>query len=354
VIRLWNTATGKEIKSLRWVSPPGWVEPLDTVVFDPSGQYLAAAPDRYGGRGDVRVFDLAANKWVHALPGHIYGIFQVVFSKDGRRIGSCSCDGGVKLWDMGTGQELFSYHNHAAQPSGTLGRIDSRLDAVHSVALSPDGLRLALGCRTSRLLVLDATPATPQSRLGREAFLLVESLYDRLLTRSAVLAYLGGDTVLSEPLRKEVRSRAERYLPDSNRFNTLSWNVARQPRASEADYRLALRQAEEACRLQPGAGELLNTLGVAQYRAGQYQKAVETLTASDKLQSRQPGGPHPVDLAFLAMAHHRLGQKERAVAQRDRLRQAMKQQDWADDEEARALAQEAEALLQTAETEGKK
>ncbi len=347
-IRLWNPATGKEVKSLQWKSPPGWVEPLDCVVFHPGGRYLAAAPDRFGGRGDVRVYDLVTDKRLHALPGHIYGIFQVVFSKDGRRIASCSCDGGVKLWDMATGQELFSYHNHAAQPSGQMGRIDSRLDAVHSVALSPDGRRLAMGCRTSRLLFLDATTATRESRLGREAYLLLGPLYDRLVTRSAVLEYLSADTILSPPLREEARVRAERYLQDSNRLNTLSWNVVRQPRASESDYRRALLQAEEACRLSPGSGELLNTLGVAQYRAGQYQKAVETLTASDRAQAGQSGGSHPADLAFLAMAHYSLGQKDMAEAVRERLRKAMKQGRWANDAESRAMAQEAEAMLQSA------
>jgi Flp pilus assembly protein TadD len=39
-------------------------------------------------------------------------------------------------------------------------------------------------------------------------------------------------------------------------------------------YRSALRYCEEACQLDPNHGESLNTLGVAYYRVGNYEKAV--------------------------------------------------------------------------------
>jgi Flp pilus assembly protein TadD len=53
----------------------------------------------------------------------------------------------------------------------------------------------------------------------------------------------------------------------------------------------------------------LNTLGVAQYRVGQYQTALDTLLRADKMNQGIPE-----DVAFLAMAHHRLGHKEQAQA----------------------------------------
>jgi WD40 repeat protein len=370
-IRLWSTATGKEVRSFPWVSRPGWVEPVESLAFHPEGKYLAAAPDRLGGDGEVRVFDLATGAARHSLAGHIYGIFQVVFGKDGRRLASCSCDGGLKVWDMATGQEVFSYHNHTGLPPGVESRLDSTRDALHSVALSPDGLRLAVGCRNSNVLVLDATPATPEQLVGREAYRIVKLLYEEQVTRSAVLEHLAsspsrplppsttpriaaGASALSRPLLAEARARAERYRQDPGRLNNLSWSVVRQPRAAEAAYRRALLQAEEACRLAPGNGMLLNTLGVARYRTAQYQAAVEALTASDKAQSPQPNGSLAADLAFLAMAHHQLGQKPKAQAALDRLRETMKQPRWARDPEARAFLQEAELLLHAKTADGKK
>ncbi len=344
-IRLWDPATGTEIRTLHWVSKPGHVDPIDSLAFHPSGRYLAAAPDQYGPGGEVKVFDLETGAVLHSMAGHIYGIFQVVFSRDGRRLASCSCDGGLKVWDMATGQELFSYHNHTGLPPGSEGAIDTRRDAMHSVALSPDGLHLALACRNSNVLVFDATPATAELLLRREAYRLVQSLFDQLVSKSAVLDYLGTKAVLSRPLREEAQARAERYLQSPELLNDRSWRVVRQPGLSKSAYQHALLQAQEACRLAPDNGELLNTLGVARYRAGQYPAALEALTEADRLQSPRYQGSHPADLAFLSMTHHALGQKNKAEAFLGRLRDAMKQTRWARDAEARAFLQEAEALL---------
>ena len=48
-------------------------------------------------------------------------------------------------------------------------------------------------------------------------------------------------------------------------------------------YRKALRYSEEACQLEPENGDLLSTLGVAYYRAGNYEKALDVLSRSDKI-----------------------------------------------------------------------
>lgn len=342
-IRLWGAENGAEVSRLRWPSAgPGRVDPLDSVAFHPAGRYLAAAPDRYGGDGDVKVFDLTTGSVVHSLSGHIYGIFQVVFSPDGRRLASCSCDGGLKLWDTATGQELFSFHNFTGLPPGAEGPIDSRRDALHSVAVSPDGLRVAVGCRNGHLLLLDATPLAPEQRIEREAARLVRSLFDRLVTRSAVQEDLA-TAALTERLRQEARARAERFLQDPAALNNASWQVVSQPKSPEAAYRRALVQAEEAARLSPGDADVLNTLGVAQYRVGQYRAARDTLTASDKAHSAR--SPLPADLAFLALAHHHLGEAEQAAAVLARLRQAMRQKRWANDAEAKAFLKEVEATL---------
>jgi WD40 repeat protein/tRNA A-37 threonylcarbamoyl transferase component Bud32 len=344
-IRLWDPATGTAIRSLPWVSKPGHVDPIDSLAFHPGGKYLAAAPDQFGPGGEVKVFDLETGEVVRSMAGHIYGIFQVVFSRDGRRLASCSCDGGLKVWDMATGQELFSYHNFTGQPPGSEGAIDTRRDAMHSVALSPDGLHLALACRNSNVLLFDATPETAELLLQREAYRLVQSSFDQFVSKSAVLDYLGTKAVLSRPLREEAQARAERYLQSPEVLNDRSWRVVRQPGLPKSAYQHALLQAQEACLVAPGNGELLNTLGVARYRAGQYPAALESLTESDRLQSPRYQGSHPADLAFLTMTYHALGQKEKAEAFLLRLREAMKQTRWARDAEARAFLQEAEALL---------
>jgi tetratricopeptide (TPR) repeat protein len=109
-------------------------------------------------------------------------------------------------------------------------------------------------------------------------------------------------------------------------------------------YALALRQAEAAVRLDPGAGSIVNTLGVAQYRTGRYAEALATLTKSEKLNIAQVG-IHPGDLAFLAMAQHQLGKTDEAKAMLGRLRELMKQPRWANDAEAQGFLREAEGLV---------
>jgi WD40 repeat protein/tRNA A-37 threonylcarbamoyl transferase component Bud32 len=343
-IRLWSPKTGQELKRIPWESRPGRVDPIDSLAFHSAGRYLAAAPDPYGGGGEVKVFDVETGATVHSLPGHIYGIFQVVFAADGRRMASCSCDGGLKVWDTATGQELFSFDNRTGRPPGAAGPIDSRLDAIHAVAFSPDSKRLTMGCRNGKVLVLDATPATSELLREREAYRLVHALYGQLVTEKAVLDHLKSAGQLSGPLRDEAIARARRFQRDPYRLNDQSWAIVRQTGQESAAYQRALLQAREACRLAPGTGELLNTRGVGEYRTGDFAAALKTLTESDRLQSAQLKGSHPVDLAFLSMTHFRLGNKKQAAEHLDRLRETLKRDRWAKNAEAQEFLKEAEAL----------
>jgi Tfp pilus assembly protein PilF len=132
-------------------------------------------------------------------------------------------------------------------------------------------------------------------------------------------------------------------MPESpSRLNDVSWAVASQRGAPPEAYRLALRQAEAASKLAPTNGDLLNTLGVAQYRAGHYREAVATLTQSDRINSAGARGPQPADLAFLALAHHRLGEPDQARSALGRLRASMKKPEHASTSEAQMFQSEAE------------
>src|SRR6185503_17707806 len=75
---------------------------------------LAASPDgglvaSSTGGGQVRLFDLAKGELIGSLHGHLNAVFGLAFSADGRRL--ISTAGGreaVKLWDVGTRQELLT------------------------------------------------------------------------------------------------------------------------------------------------------------------------------------------------------------------------------------------------------
>jgi tetratricopeptide (TPR) repeat protein len=267
---------------------------------------------------------------------------SVAFSPDGQRLASTGTDRTVKLWEAATGKELLTLKG----PPGL----------VRSVAFSPDGQRLAsAGDRTVKIWETVRLPLETlrQRDLREQAFNLVESLFATHIRQADVLQALRDNHRLAEPLRQAALTLAEQYPQSPQALNTASWAVVSKPDASADAYRRALLQAEEACRLVPQYerlvpqyGLILNTLGVAQYRVGQYQAAVETLARSEKLQTTPKNGPHPADLAFLAMTQYQLGHKEPAQATLARLREAMNKSRWAKDAESAAFLREAETLIE--------
>lgn len=175
---------------------------------------------------------------------------------------------------------------------------------------------------------------------------LVDSLFDQLILRSEVVATLKGDPSLDDTARQAALSLAEVHWQESaTQLNDASWKVVKAPGADPAAYRLALRRAEAACRLEPEEGAIVNTLGVAQYRAGMHKEAVDTLLRAEKL--HQATSPNTVfwDVVFLAMARWQLGHKDRARADLDRARELLKKMGDAAGEEIQGFLREAEGLL---------
>jgi serine/threonine protein kinase/WD40 repeat protein len=90
--------------------------------------------------------------------------------------------------------------------------------------------------------------------------------------------------------------------------NNRAWELANRS-APQRDPNEALALAQRAVALDPNQGIFLNTLGVAQYRAGRNAEAVATLQRSLKANAGQFAA---FDLLFLAMAHYRLNHIEQA------------------------------------------
>lgn len=93
-----------------------------------------------------------------------------------------------------------------------------------------------------------------------------------------------------------------------NQLNRDSWSVVRHPGDTPENYETALQKATRASEQVPTDVNILNTLGVAQYRAGHYEQCVVTLSRAKVLHS----GFEISDWTFVAMAHHRLGDHDAA------------------------------------------
>jgi hypothetical protein len=237
----------------------------------------------------------------------------------------------VRLWSLALGAEVLALHGHKT--------------IVWDVAFSPDG-RLASADASGTVKVWDARAPTPAVRTEREAVGLLNFLFARPLLKADVLAAVRADTAVSDAVRRKALELAGFYRDDPTRFNDASWAVVRRADASPEECRQALGWAETACRLRPADGNLLNTLGVAQYRVGQYKQALETLTRSGEQNTAKYRVSLPADLAFLAMAQHHRGQKDKARASLDGLRRALREHPRLRDAEAESFLREAETLIE--------
>ncbi len=126
--------------------------------------------------------------------------------------------------------------------------------------------------------------------------------------------------------------------------NRLAWMLATCPDAKLRDAKLAVSSAERAVALKPEVGTYWNTLGAAQYRAGQWQGAVAALEKSMELGKGGDG----IDWFFLAMARWRLGNRDEARKHYDQAVQWM-DKNQPENEELRRFRSEAAELLELKE-----
>ncbi len=169
-VRLWEVATGRLVFTARPPASHAWC-----VAFSPDGKTLAAGLESgevclfdvasgwqvatlpgHGGRvrwlgfhpdgrslvvagplteNTVFVWDLATRKQPRRLSGHGSEVLSGAWRADGRLlITAGSTDGTVRLWDLGGGEPR----------SKALAVIPPNLPWLHSIALSPEGRRLAV------------------------------------------------------------------------------------------------------------------------------------------------------------------------------------------------------------------
>src|SRR5262249_5209202 len=135
------------------------------------------------------------------------------------------------------------------------------------------------------------------------------------LHKAEVLARLGGLKTISAAVRQEcVTLAGQAYDPEdeSLRFAWASTDISDKPGQPSEKYQQAVDWARTACRLFPECGSHHTTLGMALYRNGNYQQAMEELEHALKLNQKQETKVVPIDRAFLAMTQYRLDQRERA------------------------------------------
>jgi eukaryotic-like serine/threonine-protein kinase len=141
-VSLWDVPTGKELTVLR-----GHNYGVTALAFGPDGKWLASADGKLANNGDLNpidkyvdtvplpakviVWNIETHKLILTLAGHTRSILSLAVSPDGKRLATGSADATVKLWDVETGK----METNLAGFKGP----------VLAVAFSPDGQSLAIG-----------------------------------------------------------------------------------------------------------------------------------------------------------------------------------------------------------------
>ncbi len=342
--RIRETETGRLVRPISLPTKGDWV------AWSPDGQWLATGThDRNGSaqvwrlRDATQVAHLAIEGWV-------------VFSPDGKWLMTQSPT--RRLWAVGTWHEVRQIDGAGlcispdcrqvvvqdaskvirlveAETGRTLARLESPdLCTVAGATFSADGSRLVVTTgdgpavhvwdlrairRQLATIGLDwDAPAYSDDDPASPAL----SPLPPLKVDCGPFALTGNlDPKVNEPLIADLENALSRH-PDQGQIrsmlaqycNSFAWELVTAP-VSAGDSERALSLAHRAVELAPKAAIYLNTLGVAQYRAGQSTEAIATL---EKSLAAGTGDTDAFDLFFLAMARFKLGEITRTRADFDR------------------------------------
>jgi serine/threonine protein kinase len=155
------------------------------------------------------------------------------------------------------------------------------------------------------------------------------------------------DRTLDEPVRAVALSILDGLGDFANGLNSAAWDLANAPGRPADRYTRAIELVECALRSAPEDPAYTNTLGVALYRAGLFERALQVLTRSEQLnrEQRLAGKSDPGDLAFLAMTCQRLGRGDEAQVFLQRAQAAAQDPLFAKDADTARFLAEATSLL---------
>jgi serine/threonine protein kinase/WD40 repeat protein len=327
-MKLWDAQTGRLVHDF-----PGVPDEVGKVSsFSPDGRWLAVQWD-----GWVLFETTTWTRRVRLFRGVSYGL--LAFTPDSRTAVYDDGAGALILVEVETGRELARFE-------------DPEQARLLAVAFTPDGSQLvttlvdrpylrvwdlrAIRRRLAEMGLdwdLPASFGTPDAP-GSSPPISKPFRVDRGQL----------DSLLKQQVLAALKRVGESSQANAQQLNELAWQLATGPPGLR-DPERALELARKAVAQDPVTAIYLNTLGVAQYRTGQYVESVATL---EKSLAAGRGASAAFDLYFLAMARHRLGEVARARADFDRAvrwRRDHLNLPWQYRTELDAFQAEAQALL---------
>jgi WD40 repeat protein len=111
-VRLWDLTTDPPTQIQAF---PKAQDNLMWATLSPDGQAMASV----GRNQVVEVYSTRDAQLLHRLVGHEQTVYRAIFSPDGHQLATVSWDATLRLWDLGTGMELFRLRlpTHRAPPA---------------------------------------------------------------------------------------------------------------------------------------------------------------------------------------------------------------------------------------------
>lgn len=342
---IWDMERREQIQTLKAHSGE-----VNSVSFSPNdGRVVTASDDQ-----TAIIWNANTGKVLVVLDGHKKGVKEAVFSPDGKKVATASEDNTVRIWEALTGGIIASLEGHKAP--------------INSVAFSPCGRNVVTASddRTARIWNFDTKEEILVLRHDSPVRCAVFSADSK---RVVTLTKKGGvRTWPTDPLNTALEKKPREFTFDekiaygisgagarrgenASELNDESWRAVRVPFSDPESYAKAREIAREAHRLDPANFTFLKTLGVAHYRVGEYENALEALVLANEKKVPDSEGGYIAHFAFLAMAHHELGHERRAKEMLERFRFFM-QDPWEGRFAAyKGFLHEAEELIASAAAE---
>jgi WD40 repeat protein len=371
-----STQNGEVVAKL-----PGQRGPIRGIAVSPDGLKLVSVSGTSGAsEGALQIWDLQSNRLLHDVRDHGPAMTCVAYNADGTQIAVGSEDLTVTLWSS-SGEKLATLSGTSGIPTSVRfgpaktrdekarvlastqdGKIhvwnSSTADEIltlrassrqlFAAAISPDEHVLLAGGETIAVLAFETKP--PVSGNGgrdhvRSARKWMEAAVHELDLAEDVVQRLEEQPDLPDDMRRTAMQFARVRGDHVNWLNSESWGIVARTNASQEVYQRARRISARACELWPDDYALLNTRGIAEYRAADYPAALATLQRCDTMGQALRGSSQPEDVIFLAMTHAQRGEIAEARHQLERAERIVMERPDRGGSECQNFLREAQELI---------
>jgi len=298
-VMIWEAETGKLVKSLPGI---GW-----RLNFSPDGKWLGTVADGY------HLWEVGS--WREGPK--IGGGEGADFSPGGKMLAVESGMGAIRLVDPGTGLEFARLEDPNQDRAG---RISFSPDGTKLIATTGDSQSIHVwDLRAIRDKLADMNldwglPTYAPSKPDTLPTLNIEvdvGNFGEMIEADNVYRQAVGFS-RSREWDKAIAAYTQAIAMDQRHgasHNALAWLLVTCPDKALQDPTRAVELVQKAVELEPHAAYAWNTLGVVDYRAGNYRASIEALEKAEQLSPDEYFG---INALFLAMAHWQLDEKEPA------------------------------------------